>query len=145
MEPLNKLTEHDIESCPIPDKRIRLFDGKGLYLEVTPKGHKWWRLKYRYNGRENRVSLGVYPQVNLETARKYRDEAQAGLFEGIKPVHPKKRGRPKKADPDSRGERRMYRLNKSEARILDRCATRLATTQVEVVRRLIREHAENLT
>ena len=41
----------------------RLFDEKGLYLEVTPKAQKWWRLKYRYNGKEKRISLGVFPEV----------------------------------------------------------------------------------
>jgi integrase len=46
-----------------------MFDGGGLYLEVAPSGGKWWRLKYRFDGKEKRVSLGVYPEVGLREAR----------------------------------------------------------------------------
>ncbi len=53
-------------------KPYRLFDGRGLYLEVRPNGGKWWRLKYRYEGKEKLVSLGTYPDVSLEDAREER-------------------------------------------------------------------------
>jgi hypothetical protein len=43
------LTEIKIKNAKPQAKPIRLFDGDGLYLEVAPKGGKWWRLKYRYN------------------------------------------------------------------------------------------------
>ena len=47
-----------------PRARTRkLFDGGGLYLEVSPAGGKWWRWKYRFGGKEKRISLGVYPDV----------------------------------------------------------------------------------
>jgi len=39
----------------------RLFDALGLYLEISPAGGRWWRLKYRHDGKEKRLSLGVYP------------------------------------------------------------------------------------
>ncbi|MCP3679185.1 MAG: DUF4102 domain-containing protein [Gammaproteobacteria bacterium] len=48
-------------------KTIKLFDGEGLFLQVTPNGKKGWRLKYRYNGKEKLLSLGVYPTVSLNT------------------------------------------------------------------------------
>jgi hypothetical protein len=53
-------------------KPLRLFDGGGLYLEVAPSGGKYWRLKYRYAGREKRLSLGVYPETGLKLARERR-------------------------------------------------------------------------
>ena len=53
-------------------KTIRLWDGRGMYLEITPKGGKWWRLKYWFDGRERRMSLGVYPDVSLADAREKR-------------------------------------------------------------------------
>jgi len=43
----------------IAHKSYRMFDGGGLYLEVDPSGGKWWRLKYRFDGKEKRISLGV--------------------------------------------------------------------------------------
>ena len=57
-------------------KAKKLFDGGGLYLEVALNGGKWWRLKYRFDGKEKRLSLGVYPDVSLKDARDRRDEAR---------------------------------------------------------------------
>src|SRR3546814_20632624 len=65
-----------------PDKPVRLFDGRGLYLEATPTGRRYWRLKYRYAGKEKRLALGVYPEVTLAEARTYRDDARRQLREG---------------------------------------------------------------
>jgi hypothetical protein len=45
-------------------RRAKLFDGGGLYVEVTPAGGRWWRWKYRFAGKENRLSFGVYPDVS---------------------------------------------------------------------------------
>jgi hypothetical protein len=50
-------------------KTVRMFDERGLYLEVSPAGGKWWRLKYRFAGKEKRLSLGTYPDVGLKDAR----------------------------------------------------------------------------
>ena len=61
-------------------KTVRMFDRDGLYLEVSPRGGKWWRLKYRFAGREKRVSLGVYPEVNLKKARARTIEARANCL-----------------------------------------------------------------
>ncbi len=66
-------------------KAVRMFDRDGLYLEVSPRGGKWWRLKYRYAGKEKRVSLGVYPEVNLKKARARTIEARQLLDAGVDP------------------------------------------------------------
>jgi hypothetical protein len=60
-------------------RALRLFDGGGLYLEVTPSGAKYWRLRYRYAGREKRLSLGVYSETGLKLARERRDDCPACL------------------------------------------------------------------
>ena len=39
----------------------KLADGHGLYCEVTPTGSRYWRMKYRFGGKEKRLALGVYP------------------------------------------------------------------------------------
>jgi integrase len=66
-------------------KTVRMFDRDGLYLEVSPRGGKWWRLKYRYAGKEKRVSLGVYPEVNLKKARARTIDARQLLDAGVDP------------------------------------------------------------
>lgn len=58
-------------------KPVRMFDGGGLYLEVAPSGGKWWRLKYRHDNKEKRLSLGIYPDVGLRAARTRREEARS--------------------------------------------------------------------
>ncbi len=67
------------------DKTQRIFDGGGLYLEVTPKGKTWWRLKYRFNDKEKRISLGVFPDVTLKMARVRRDEARQLIADKVDP------------------------------------------------------------
>lgn len=84
------LTDTAIRNAKPADKPVRLFDGGGLYLEIAPSGGKWWRLKYRFGGKEKRYSLGVYPEVPLAAARKKRDEAREKLAAGIDPGEAKK-------------------------------------------------------
>ncbi len=60
------LTDTEIRKPKPGKKPTRLFDERGLYLEVSPAGGKWWRLKYRFGGKEKRLSLGVYPDVSSE-------------------------------------------------------------------------------
>lgn len=82
------LTDTAIRNAKPSDKAQRIFDGKGLYLEIAPSGGKWWRLKYRFAGKEKRISLGVYPEVTLKDARDRRDTARRQLANGIDPsVH----------------------------------------------------------
>lgn len=79
------LTDTAIRNAKPSEKPIRLFDGGGLYIEVSPAGGKWWRLKYRFAGKEKRLSLGVYPEVGLKEARDRREEAKRLLGEGVDP------------------------------------------------------------
>lgn len=79
------LTDAAIRAAKPGDKTIKFFDGGGLYLEVAPSGGRWWRLKYRFAGKERRISLGVYPAVGLREARKRRDDAKELLAQGIDP------------------------------------------------------------
>lgn len=66
-------------------KPYNLYDSGGLYLTVSPTGSKWWRMKYRYAGKERRIGLGVYPAVSLAEARLERDRARLTLREGNDP------------------------------------------------------------
>jgi hypothetical protein len=69
-----------------PKARLyRLWDERGLYLEVTPKGAKRWRFKYRFAGKGKRISLGLYPDVSLKKARDRREEPRRLVADGINP------------------------------------------------------------
>ena len=79
------LTDTAIRNVKPSEKYARLFDGGGLYLEVSPPGGKLWRLKYRFGGKEKRLALGAYPAVSLASARAKRDDARKLLAEGVDP------------------------------------------------------------
>ena len=68
------LSDVAIRNAKPKEKPIKLFDGDGLYLLVSPGGSRLWRLKYRIAGREKLISLGSYPEVSLKAARARRDE-----------------------------------------------------------------------
>ncbi len=84
------LSDTAIRNAKPGDKAKKMFDGGGLYLEVAPSGGKWWRLKYRFDGKEKRLSLGVYPDVSLKDARDRRDEARKLLANEIDPSENRK-------------------------------------------------------
>jgi integrase len=79
------LTRIKIESVKPSPKRQRIFDGRGLYLEIAPSGGRWWRFKYRFAGKEKRISLGVYPEVGIREARERRDEVRKQVAAKIDP------------------------------------------------------------
>lgn len=84
------LTVTQIQNAKPQDKPVRLFDERGLYLEIAPAGGRWWRFKYRFGGKEKRISLGVYPDVGLKDARDKRDAARKQVAAGIDPGEARK-------------------------------------------------------
>lgn len=104
------LTDAAIRSAKPSDKPLRLFDGGGLYLEIAPGGGKWWRYKYRFGGKEKRLSLGVYPETPLasrkrketgewiEGAREKREACRRLLAEGVDPAEARKVAKASVAD-----------------------------------------------
>jgi integrase len=85
------LTDVVVRQAKPREKSYRLADGQGMYLEVMPNGSKYWRLKYRFDGKEKRMALGVYPTVSVLAARKAREAAKDKLRSGIDPSADKKR------------------------------------------------------
>ncbi len=87
------LTTKIIEEAPpginntgIPtNKPYKIYDSGGLFLLIAPAGGKWWRLKYRFGGKEKLISLGTYPLVSLTEARQMRDTYRAMLADGTDP------------------------------------------------------------
>lgn len=84
------LTDTTCKNAKPTEKPFKLSDEKGLYLEVMPNGSKYWRLKYRFTGKEKRLALGVYPEVSLKEAREKREEARKLLAGNIDPGTKKK-------------------------------------------------------
>ena len=85
-----KLTDTAIRGAKPLEKAYKLADGGGLYLEVAPSGGKWWRIKYRFAGKEKRLSLGVYPTVGLQEARARLEVMKETLRQGIDPGEQRK-------------------------------------------------------
>ena len=79
------LTVFDVKNAKPQAKNYVLKDERGLYLEVSSSGGKWWRLRYTFNGKENRLSLGTYPDISLKDARERRDETRTLIAKGIDP------------------------------------------------------------
>lgn len=80
-----KLTFLDIKQAKPAAKSYRLYDERGLYLEITPSGGRLWRLKYRIDGKEKRLALGSFPDTGLSDARLRRDEARIQIQAGVDP------------------------------------------------------------
>ena len=91
------LTNVQIQKAAPGEKPIRLFDGGGLYLEISPTGGKLWRFKYRFDGKEKRLALGKYPEVSLANARKRREAARELIANGVDPSEDRKAKRAERA------------------------------------------------
>jgi len=84
------LTDTACKNAKTEAKPRKLADSGGLYLEVMPSGSKYWRMKYRFAGKEKRLAFGVYPEVSLAKAREKRDDARKVLAAGSDPSEIKK-------------------------------------------------------
>jgi len=84
------LTHIDSLNAEIKDQAYKLPDAEGMYLHIYPTGAKYWRLKYRFMGKQKVFALGVFPEVSLAKARDKRTEARKLLSEGKDPAAVKK-------------------------------------------------------
>ena len=79
-----KLTHTSIKNAKPKGKPYKLVDGGGMYLLVNRSG-KYWRVNYRYAGKQKTLALGVYPEISLMEARQRRDEAKKQLANDLDP------------------------------------------------------------
>ncbi|MRR07841.1 MAG: DUF4102 domain-containing protein [Deltaproteobacteria bacterium] len=84
------LTDTKLRNIRPQAKEIKLFDGGGLFLLVTPSGGKLWRFKYRFGGKEKQLAFGTYPEISLADARLRRDDARKLLVNEVDPGEVKK-------------------------------------------------------
>lgn len=80
------LTDTAIRRAKARGKPYKMYDSGGLFLLVMPHGGKWWRFKYRFMGKENLLSLGLFPDISLKEARERRDEERKKLAHKIDPA-----------------------------------------------------------
>ncbi|KIS45653.1 tyrosine-type recombinase/integrase [Kosakonia radicincitans] len=92
-----KLTARQISTARPMEKAYKLADGGGLYLLVNPNGSRYWRMKYRYAGKEKLLSIGVFPDVTLAEAREKRVEAKRMLAAGNDPSEAKQAAKEERA------------------------------------------------
>ena len=88
--PSDKLTELGLRKAKPSSKPKKFSDGGGLFLLLHPSGSKYWRMKYRFIGKEKLLAFGVWPEVSLTEARKKRNEAKQLLKRGKDPSAAKK-------------------------------------------------------
>lgn len=90
-KPITPLNDKKIQSAKFEKfgKRTKLSDGAGLYLDIQQSG-RYWRMKYRFDGKEKTLALGVYPEVSLKLARERRTKAREQIADGIDPNQVKK-------------------------------------------------------
>lgn len=80
------LTDTRIRSLKAKEKPYKAGDSNGLYIYVSKTGNKYWRQKYRINGKEKVLSHGEYPFVSLQQARSLRDAARGKIKQGVDPA-----------------------------------------------------------
>src|SRR5471030_1807876 len=97
------LTDTAIRKAKPTDKPIKLFDERGLLLLIAPAGGKWWRFRYRFDGKYKTLALGIYPDVPLAKAREKRDRARELLADGIDPGEDRKKQRAETAERATNG------------------------------------------
>ncbi|ELY6225267.1 tyrosine-type recombinase/integrase [Cronobacter muytjensii] len=84
------LTDIKVRTTKPSDRLFKLIDGKGIHLLINPNGSKYWRLQYRFDGKQKVLALGVYPMVSLGEARRKLDEAKKLVSDDIDPSEKKK-------------------------------------------------------
>lgn len=95
------LTATAVKAAKAKRKQYRLYDERGLYLQVSPSGGKYWRFKYRVDGRERVLALGVFPEIGLADARDRREAARRLVARGIDP------GKQRRARREARAKARQ--------------------------------------
>jgi integrase len=129
------ITDLAIRSAKATNKPQRLFDGGGMYLEVSTSGGKLWRFKYRFDGKEKKLSLGTYPDTSLADARGKRDAARKLLAAGTDPGEHRK---------EAAAEKAIRAINSFEAVTREWCIKKEASWVPAYATRLLRRFERDI-
>ena len=105
------LTDPKIRSAKPRNKQYKMYDSRGLFMIIAPSGGKWWRVKYRLDGKNKTLSLGTYPKVSLSEARVLRNDLREMVRQGIDPSVIRKA---------QRAERRQEKMEHDIRKVSDR-------------------------
>jgi len=94
------LSDTKLKNLKPKQKAFSTSDGGGLFIEVMPGGKKVWRLRYRLNGTQEKVSLGEYPYHTLTDARQWREECRQMVAKGNSPMKAKRKAKASQKEPD---------------------------------------------
>src|SRR5580704_4774829 len=97
------LSQLAINKAKPKDKPYQLADGNGLHLQIDTSGSKLWRVRFRFGGKANMMSLGPFPAVSLKDAREKREVIKKQIAAGINPSLRKKLDRISAASPNTFG------------------------------------------
>lgn len=92
------LTDAQCRRAKGADRPAKLTDERGLYLYVTTSGFRSWRFRYRFDGKEKKLTFGAYPEVSLAEARERRDDARRALRDRVDPAEARRVARAEQAD-----------------------------------------------
>lgn len=105
------LSVTEIKNAKPKEKDYKLFDGGGLFLLVASSGGKRWRLKFRFNDKENIIAIGTYPSLSLKDAREIRDNYKSIIAKGINPIEEKKSQKEKLKFEEQKKENTFYKVS----------------------------------
>ncbi len=109
---INLLSDNKIKNAKPKDKTYTINDGGGMSLEVSPQGGRWWRFRYKFDGKAKKVSLGTYPDTPLKDAREKRDDARKDVAKKIDPFPSKGKAKTSKSKYETFEEWTEYYLDK---------------------------------
>jgi hypothetical protein len=111
MSPHSIRESADLQAFQPRAKPYKVSAGRSLFLLVMPQGSMYWRMKYRFRGKEKQYSIGTYPEVSLDQAIEARDQARLLLKDGIDPVEARRNIDKDRAKPET--EKNTFRLELS--------------------------------
>lgn len=134
-----RLSDTKIRSAKPRPKPYKLYDEDGLFIIINPDGSRWWRLRYFWLGKEQTLSLGVYPEIGLGSARERRTDTRELLAKGVNPSAD--RQQKKAAAREAAAPERTYRAIAEKWLQLTAQARKWTDDHVERVRRRQQVHA----
>lgn len=124
------LTAKEIQSAKPKEKKYKLSDGGGLFLQVNPNGSKLWRLKYRINGKAKEYAIGTLEFYTLAQAREQREILRKLVHQGIDINEKKKADKKEAAATEALQKNTFYEISQKwlksyESQVSENYHTRL--------------------
>jgi integrase len=93
------LSDTKLRSLAAKNRTWQVADGNGLFIEILPSGRKVWRLRYRFQGKQEKATLGEYPAFSLAEARLWREKCRSMIAHGVSPAQKKQEEKAKQKEP----------------------------------------------